>query len=365
MAGGVSRGGLVLVELVRLTVVVTLTAAGFSLGPALADLTDLSDPMQTRLISSVLGALVGYIVGGVAGRSVISGVDVASSRLSRVDSTVMISAVIGATLGSALGLVILVPVLFFPGKIVTVPIGLTIVAVLGYTGGRIGAARGGDLGRFLGVRGRLQVASPSRGVGTKVVDSSALMDGRLVDVIREGFLDGTLVVPRFVLAEMQSMADVEDRRRRTLARRGLDAVTMLQDEHLVAIEISDDDPVDVAEVDAKLTAICRQRGASLVTVDANLARIAEISGTRVLNLNALAEALRPPVIPGDRVEVQVVRRGTEPGQGVGYLEDGSMVVIERAADRQGGRVEAEVTSIMQNRQGRMVFARSLADEAAS
>jgi uncharacterized protein YacL len=354
----------VVTELVRLAVVLLLTAAGFAVAPTIAGLVRQADPDPTRLLTSVLGALVGYLLGGVLGRQATRGVDVAQERLERVDSAVMISAVIGCMLATLLGVVLMLPLLLLPARTVTVPVSLVIVATLAYVGGRLGASRGGDLSRYVGVRGRVEVRSPSRGGGTKLVDSSALMDGRLVEVARAGFLEGTLVVPSFVLEEVQSMADVEDDRRRTQARRGLDALKQLQEEGLVAVEITHDDVPEHREVDAKLAALCRDRHAALVTVDANLARVAEIGGVRVLNLHGLAEALRPPVIPGDRIELRMVKPGTEARQGVGYLADGTMVVVERGGDHLGRTVSADVTSIMQHRQGRMLFA-GLADDGGA
>jgi uncharacterized protein YacL len=356
VAGPSTRGGLVITELVRLAVVVLVTALGFALGPVVADVFNAEDTDGTRLLTSVLGALFGYLIGGAVGRRVVRGVDRAQQRLQRIDSAVLISAVIGATLAGVLAMVLVSPLLMLPARIVTVPIAVVVIATLAYTGGRIGAYRGGDLSRYIGVRGRLEVRSPSRGGGTKFVDSSALMDGRLVEVARAGFLEGTLVVPMFVLEEVQGMADVADNRRRSMARRGLDALKMLQEEGLVGIEISDEDVPQHRDVDAKLAALCRERTAALVTVDANLARVAEIGGVRVLSLHALADSLRPPAVPGDRIELRMVRPGTEPGQGVGFLADGTMVVVEHGADAIGEMVTADVTSIMQNRQGRMLFA---------
>ncbi|MDX1659210.1 MAG: hypothetical protein R3343_10360 [Nitriliruptorales bacterium] len=356
MASDVTRGGQVVVELVRLVTALLLFGAGYALGPTVADVLNVEEIDEIRLLSSGLGVLFGYVFGGYLGRRAVYGVDIAQERLQRVDASVLVAAVVGSTLGGLLGMVLLIPVLFLPGKIFTIPAALMVLLVLVYTGGRLGAARGGDLSRFVGVRGRVEVTSPAKGAGTKVVDSSALMDSRLVDVAREGFLEGTLVVPEFVLHEMQSFADVEDRRRRTMGRRGLDALKILQDEHLIAVEITKEDPPGVGEVDAKLTSVARDRNAALLTVDSNLARVAEVSGVRVLSLHGLAEAMRPPVIPGDQVEVRVLRTGTDEGQGVGYLDDGTMVVVERAADAVGTDVRANVTSIMQNRQGRMLFA---------
>lgn len=345
-----------IVELIRLAVVLIVTAVGFAVGTPVDDLLGLGDPEQTRAMTSVLGALVGYLIGGGLGRLARTGVDTAQQRLEQVEAATMVATVLGATLATAFGLVLLSPVWFLPGRIFTVPAAVVVLLVLLVIGGRFGAARGGDLSRYVGVRGRLEVSSPSRGGGVKLVDSSALMDARLVDVARAGFLEGTLVVPRFVLEEVQGQADAEEPRRRRVARRGLDALRTLQDEGLLPVEVTDEDPAGVADVDARLTTLARERQAGLLTVDSNLARVAEVAGIRVLNLHALAEALRPPVLPGDRLELTVVKEGREPAQGVGYLEDGTMVVVERTADRVGQTVTVDVTSIMQNRQGRMLFA---------
>ncbi len=354
------RGGRLVIELVRLGVVLVLTAVGHAMGPSAAGLVpglgeDL-DRGAVELVSSVLGALVGYVLGGVAGRGLVSGVDLAEARLRRVEAAVLVAAVLGAALTGFLGVLLLLPVLLLPAKVVAVPMAVVVLAVLLYVGGRVGAVRGGDLLRYLGARGRLEVTTPTRGAMAKVVDTSALVDGRLVNVARAGFLSGTLVVPSVVLAELQALADTEDPRRRSAGRRGLDTLRVLQDEQVVAVEITDEDVPEVAEVDAKLAAIARQRQAALVTVDANLSRIAEISGIRVLNLHTLAEALRPPVLPGDRIALTVAKQGRERGQGVGYLPDGTMVVVERAGRWVGEEVAAEVTSLLQTRNGRMVFA---------
>lgn len=355
------RGGPVVIELVRLAIVLALTALGFSVGEGVDRLVGRGDPQATRLLTSVLGALFGYLLGGAAGRGLLAGVDQAQQRLRRVDAAVLVSTVIGATLMALLAVVIIAPLLFLPGRAVTLPLAAVIVLGGAYLGGHLGASRGGDLSRFVGVRGRLEVASPSRGAGTKIVDTSALIDSRLVEVCRAGFLDGRLVVPAFVLSELQALADLEDRRKRTAGVRGLEALQTLQNEHLAVVEVSDEELPDGVAVDDGLVALAERRDAALLTVDANLARVAEIRGVRVLSLHVLAESMRPPVIPGDRIEVQIMKPGTEPGQGVGYLPDGSMVVVEDAADEVGGRILAEVTAITSNRQGRMLFAQRTGD----
>lgn len=346
------------VEVVRLLVVLLLTAVGYTLGPAAATAFD-ADPVMVRLVTSVLGALIGYVVGGVTGRGFLTGVDRAEQRLRRVEAAVLIAAILGATFAGALGMLVLGPVLVLPARSVTVPIAVVVVAVLVYVGARLGAARGGDLLRFLGARGRIEVTSPSRGEGVKLVDTSALIDGRTLEVVRGGFLEGTLVIPRFVIDELQGLADSQDSQRRNAGRRGLDTLQMLQDEQMIAVEVTDDDAREFQDVDAKLSALARERNASLLTVDSNLARAAEVGGVRVLNLHVLAEALRPPVIPGERIALRIVKEGTEDEQGVGYLPDGTMVVVERAAEHVGDKVTAEVTSLLQTRNGRMVFANTV------
>lgn len=341
--------------MLRLGIVLLLTAAGYATGDAASAVVDDTDVAATRLVGSVLGALVGYVLGGVLGRAIVRQVDTASARLARVPASQLISATLGAVVGAIAGTALLLPVLLLPARRVTVPIALLVVIALVYAGGRLGATRGADLARFVGLRGRLEVAAPSRGGGVKLVDTSALVDGRLVEVARAGFLEGLLVVPTFVLHEVQTLADSGDEVVRRRGRRALDLVRALQDEAVVAIEITEDDDPRHDEVDAKLAALARARHAQLVTVDSGLAAVAEIAGVRVLNLHALAEAVRPPVVPGDQLSVRPVRAGREPGQGVAYLDDGTMIVVDGGADHLHTDLEIDVTSIVSGRRGRMLF----------
>lgn len=349
-----SRNGRLVVELLRLGIVLLLTATGYALGQLVEGVVD--EPELARLVSSVLGALFGYLLGGWVGRTVVRGVDQATHRFDHVPAVQLVAATVGTAAGGLVGVALLLPVLLLPYQRFTVPVALLAALVLAYAGGRLGAARGAELGRFVGVRGRLEVRTPSRGVGVKVVDSSALIDGRLGEIARAGFVEGTLVVPIFVVDEVRRIAESTVEHRRKLGDRGLRTLQVLQDEGLVAVEI-DPDPVEgVAEVDGKLAAMCRERRAALVTADAALARTVEASGVRVLNPHALADAVRSPVLPGDRLELAIVRTGREPGQGIGYVQDGSMVVVEHGGGSVGERLTVDVTSIVQSRNGRMLFA---------
>lgn len=337
-----------LVETVRLAVVVLATAAAFRIAAAI----DGAD----QLLIVLLGAGIGYVIGGVAGRFTVGRIDAAERSLRAVPAQNLLAGAMGGLVGLVVATAMTWPVLLFGAKVYTVPVAILLMLLLTLTGVRLGVARGGDLMRSLGATGRLPVSSPSGGRRAKLVDTSALIDGRVVDVCRSGFIEGTLVVPQFVLYELQGLADSGDGERRVRGRRGLDVLTALQHSAGIALEVTDSDYPAIDAVDAKLVAMAKDRGASLLTVDGNLGRVAEVQGITVLNLHTLADHLRPPVLPGDRLEVRVVKPGKEKDQGVGYLADGTMVVVEGARGRQGDEVTAEVTSILNNPQGRMVFA---------
>ena len=194
---------------------------------------------------------------------------------------------------------------------------------------------------------------------SKLVDTSAIIDGRIADVATTGFLDGPLLVPRFVLRELQRLADGADPLRRNRGKRGFEILKRLQDLH--SVEIVEADVTGAADVDTKLVELARRRGARVVTTDYNLNRVAELSGVNVLNVNDLANALKPVVLPGESLRVQVLREGKEPGQGVGFLEDGTMVVVEQGRRLLGQEVAVVVTSALQTSAGRMVFARPRID----
>jgi uncharacterized protein YacL len=197
----------------------------------------------------------------------------------------------------------------------------------------------------------------------KVLDSSALIDGRVVEVAEANFLDGRLLVPQFVLAELQRLADADDPLRRQRGRRGLEVVDRLVGHGRVSAEVvtvEGDDPKD--PVDARLVRFCLQEGKDLVTTDHNLSRVAALQGVRVLNVNQLANGVKVTYMPGERLSLNVVKQGREAGQGLAYLEDGTMVVVEDAAELVGRSVDAVVTSSLQTNMGRMIFARLAADE---
>jgi len=189
-----------------------------------------------------------------------------------------------------------------------------------------------------------------------LLDTSVIIDGRIADLARTGFLDARLLVPRFVLEELQYIADAGEPLRRARGRRGLDTLNRLRQDRPEDVEVLDVDVPEAREVDAKLVRLARERGLRIVTNDYNLGRVAEVQDVSVLNLNELASALRPPVLPGEELRLRVVQEGREAGQGIGFLDDGTMVVVDGGRSLVGQQTNVTVTRLLHTGAGRMVFA---------
>jgi uncharacterized protein YacL len=229
-------------------------------------------------------------------------------------------------------------------------------ATSGYLFAYLGAKRHTDLARVLGFKGLLQQPGAKQFLRPKLLDTSAIIDGRIAEVVGTGFLEGDLVIPSFVLEELQSIADSGEPGKRARGRRGLDTVHSLQESGNHVTIIERDFPA-VPDVDTKLIKLARELKGSILTTDYNLDKVSQIQGVEVLNVNELAHCLKASVMPGETLRVRVLREGKEEDQGVAYLEDGTMVVIEGGRNRVGDEVIVEVTSILQNPSGKMVFAR--------
>lgn len=197
------------------------------------------------------------------------------------------------------------------------------------------------------------------GKSTVLLDTSAIMDGRIVEVVRSGFVPGELIIPRFVIAELQLLADKADHLKRERARFGLQVIQDLQDSRNAIVRIVSDDVKTESGVDEKLVQLALRLGSLLFTTDFNLLKVAEIEGVRVLNINELAQNLRVSHIPGEQLEIKIVAKGQEKTQGVGYLDDGTMVVVEKTGSSQGKTVRVEITRSLQTAAGRMMFAKPL------
>lgn len=195
------------------------------------------------------------------------------------------------------------------------------------------------------------------GVAYKILDTSVIIDGRIADICDTGFIEGILVIPNFVLNELQMIADSADSIKRNRGRRGLDILNKMQKDQTIMVKISDIDFPEIGEVDSKLVKLAKVMKAIIITNDFNLNKVAEFHGVSVLNINQLSNALKPIVLPGEEMKVSLIKEGKDPNQAIGYLDDGTMVVVENGRRRLNSDVDVTVTSVLQTTAGRMIFAR--------
>ena len=269
-----------------------------------------------------------------------------------------VTAIIGLFLGLLLGLLIGLPLSALPSPIGTVaPLGISIFLGLAMVG--LTVAKRHDLivaAEGLGIIRHAPVDGDGVGIPRILVDTSAIIDGRIADIADSGFLFGILEVPRFVLDEVQRLADSSDSMRRTRGRRGLEILARMRKTGATPVQVIDEDVPGTPEVDSKLVALAKRNGRAVLTNDLNLNRIADLEGVRVLNVNSLANAVKPALLPGEDLRVRVIQLGKDAGQGVGYLDDGTMVVVEGGAKSVDSELDVTVSRVLQTVAGRMVFA---------
>jgi uncharacterized protein YacL len=286
-------------------------------------------------------------------------------QIEQLSTAEFVTAVVGLLLGLLMGLLLGLPLSAFPAPLGTwLPLGVSLFLGLGMVG--LTVAKRDDLilaAEAIGIvrRPTSEQVATSAGDPHIVVDTSAIIDGRIAEIVESGFIYGTLVVPKFVLEELQHIADSSDTLRRNRGRRGLEILNRMQKDSTTPIEILDEDVPEVTEVDAKLVALARVRSKAILTNDFNLNRVAELQGVRVLNINSLANAVKPAVLPGEELRVRVIQEGKEPGQGVGFLDDGTMIVVEGGVRYIDKDLDVSVTRVLQTVAGRMIFAQPRLD----
>jgi uncharacterized protein YacL len=264
--------------------------------------------------------------------------------------------IIGLSVASLIGFAINKMQLPFITEVL--PIVLSIV--LGYLGFRVGFNKRDELLQLFtrsGSTSKKRLGEPEVKLFHKLLDTSVIIDGRIADISETGFVEGILVVPQFVLTELQHIADSSDTLKRTRGRRGLDILKRLQDERQSKVLIVEEDFDDIAEVDLKLVRLAKQMDAQILTNDFNLNKVCELHRVEVLNINDLANAVKPVVIPGEDMQVVVIKDGKEHNQGVAYLDDGTMIVVEGGRAYIGQAITVTVTSVLQTSAGRMIFAK--------
>ncbi len=288
-------------------------------------------------------------------------------EIEQLSTAEFVAAVAGLLIGLLMGLLLGLPLSAFPDPLGTwLPLGTSLFLGLGMLG--LTVAKREDLLLAAEAIGIVRRPSPDGAAsgGTAgdphiIVDTSAIIDGRIAEIVESGFIYGTLVVPKFVLDELQHIADSSDTLRRNRGRRGLEILAKMQKDSPTPIEIIDEPVPEVAEVDAKLVALARVRSKAILTNDYNLNRVAELQGVRVLNVNSLANAVKPAVLPGEELRVRVIQEGKEAGQGVGFLDDGTMIVVEGGVRYIDKDLDVSVTRVLQTVAGRMIFAQPRLD----
>ena len=279
--------------------------------------------------------------------------------LDRLTSAQLAASILGLLAGMMIAALLSQMLVFLGNSVFTTAFSGILYVVLGATGFSVGHRRSGSLAAFLekGARRRGRSADAASLARPKVLDASALIDGRIADMARMGFVEGELIVPGFVLEALRQDAASADSVRRQRGKRGLDTLTALQAEEQLSVRVTDGQDSGPADAELRLLHLAKEAGAAVLVSGSGLDKLAAASGVTVLNLMALASALRPAVLPGEKLRVQVVKAGREPGQGVGYLPDGTMIVVEEGDGLIGQTVDATVTSALQTSGGRMIFAR--------
>ena len=331
------------------------------------------------LLGAVLGGFIGYLgASGVYSLHIASiaegaffGVVIASLAVAAEMKlrTLKLRAIAGAAFGIFTALILANLLTYaLTGLSLTPSTGNRIlILMVNFTAAFIGASIGLRIVEEvdLTIIGKIIRGKSDFGLLPKVLDTSVLIDGRIADVAVTGFLEGTMVIPAFVLTELHHIADSADELKKTRGRRGIEVVHRLQQNTQFDVRIVDEDFPRIEEVDQKLIELCKKIDGKIVTNDFNLAKMAELHGIGVVNINHLATATRPLLLPGEELGAMlVVKEGKEPGQGLAYLEDGTMVVVDNARKRIGQKVNVQVTSVLQTPTGRMIFARFLSEPGA-
>jgi uncharacterized protein YacL len=335
---------------------------GISLGK-LANLTPGPSTFSVEWYASTIG-LVGALAGLVLTPYLTTRpISAARKVIARISAHVLIFALIGLVVG-----LIIAALLAYPLSLLPAPLGSFLpflgVIFLGYSGAAVFIMRQNDLAavfsslatRTIG-SGSAELEASSSDRRTILLDTSVIIDGRIADIARTGFVPGSLLIPRFVLAELQYIADSSDSLRRQRGRRGMEVLSQLQKDTNVVVRISDIDVEGTREVDDKLVILARQMRCPILTNDYNLNKIAEFQGVTVLNVNELANAVKSVMLPGEILRIRVIQEGKEANQGVGYMDDGTMVVVENGRECVGHETDVTVTKVLQTAAGRMIFGR--------
>jgi len=340
------------IELVfRLIGMVALAVLGWRVGAALAGETP-GAYLRYVVVLSLAGAALGLLLTPYfTTRPFVT----LRAQLRRLPIQQLIAAIIGLIIGLIIAALLALPLSLLPSPFGQI-LPFVSVVIFAYLGVSVMVMRQADFFRLINLRLTAREGT-MRDDNYVLLDTSVIIDGRIADISRTGFIQGTLLVPRFVLNELQHIADSSDILRRNRGRRGLDMLNKLQKESIVPVRVTDMDVEDVRDVDDKLVVLAKQLRCPIITNDYNLNRVAALQGITVLNINELANAVKAVILPGETIQVRIIQEGKETGQGVGYLDDGTMVVVEDGRRLIGHTADVVVTKVLQTDKGRMLFAR--------
>ncbi|EGV09932.1 PIN/TRAM domain-containing protein [Parvimonas sp. G1425] len=321
----------------------------------------LSNPVIVSIYSvfAIIFGIIFYLLFPAILKKLTGNFDVMIKKAQKTPTSDFVIAILGLIVGLVIAFLISLPIsnIKFPviGNLLSATISIFIYVALGFVGIKIAVDKKEEILKF-----KIFSKEKSNKKGhscPKILDTSVIIDGRIYDIVKTGFVEGPIIIPMFMVKELQYIADSEDPNRRQRGRRGLDILDLLQNEKNIEIKIVDKDYKNIKEVDHKLLKLTEDYNGKLITNDYNLNKVASLQKISILNVNELALAVKPVVIQGEKLVVEVINRGKEPEQGLGYLPDGTMIVVEDGKDYIGQTIETTVTSILQTPAGKMIFTR--------
>lgn len=345
-------------NIIKLSFAIIGAVTGFTLTRTVFALQDIAMAPDLKMVLFIVDSVVVAVLFFFTGNKVIEGILEGLDKFESFIQNMTLYELMVSSFGLIAGLVVanLIAIPIIKVEIIGVPIAIFANILFGCIGIAIALGKRND-DIFESLKDKKGGAKGKSLPELKVLDTSVIIDGRIVDICRSGFLEGEFIVPSFVLEELRHIADSSDALKRNRGRRGLDVLNMLQKELQYPVRIENIDSADALEVDDKLLKVTQKIGGKVMTVDYNLNKVANIQGVAVLNINELANALKPIALPGEEMTVQVVKDGKESGQGVGYLDDGTMIVVDGGRRHMGESISVMVTSVLQTAAGRMIFAK--------
>ncbi|WP_312097455.1 PIN/TRAM domain-containing protein [Niallia sp.] len=316
------------------------------------------DLINNAYVSTILGAIIFYLITFWAIDYIVNFIKFLEESIVKAPITDIIFGSLGIGFGLTLAFLVGYALTSVPVLNTVAPILLSLL--FGYLGFQVGFKKRDELLTLFTARKKKVVEEEpikAEKSNLKILDTSVIIDGRIADICQTGFLEGTIVIPQFVLGELQHIADSSDALKRNRGRRGLDILNRIQGELAIKVEIYEGDFEDITEVDSKLVKLAKITNGVVVTNDFNLNKVCELQKVAVLNINDLANAVKPVVLPGEEMKIQIIKDGKEHNQGVAYLDDGTMIVVEEGRNYIGKHIDVLVTSVLQTSAGRMIFAK--------